>query len=99
MATVRNSQCATFWYSGSEKTKKPTSRWNSGSVTPKSLRWSHSRICCQSGVHDAVADDEPSAGRERQVRGQEDAPQPGGAPLVARQLGVTAVRSARRPRS
>ena len=44
----RNSHWATFWYSGSEKTKKPTSLWNSGSVTPKSRRCSHSTICCQS---------------------------------------------------
>ena len=66
-ATVRNSHCAIFWYSGSEKTKKPTSRWNSGSVTPKSLRWSHRTICCQSTTHDVSADDEPGAGRERQI--------------------------------
>ena len=84
---VRNSQCATFWYSGREKTKKPTSRWNSGSVTPKSLRWSHSTISCQCSSHDARPTDEPRAGGERQVHGRRDPPQPA-AGRVARQPGV-----------
>ena len=102
-ARRRGSGTATGRPSGTAGARRRRSRRPCGTADrrPRSrCRWSQSTSCCQSARTTLLADEEPRGGRDRQVRGQQDAgaaARLGGSPRG--QPGVAQARCAPRPRS